>query len=112
MTIASERVRAQKVLGVLQQVGAQECLITHVGFSDRFSLKRLCRVNIVTIKTDSGWSLDLVMEDDAVSFVDKVVGPDGITYTTKMAVYDWLEQEERASFDAELLAAITSALPK
>lgn len=112
MTIQSERVRAMKVHGVLQQVGAQECLITHVGFAGRFSFKRLCRVNIVTIKTDSGWSLDLVMEDDAVSFVDKVIGPDGGTYTTKMAVYDWLEQEDREAFDTELLAAITSALPK
>lgn len=114
MIIKTEQLRAARVLSVLQQLIGEDAVVTKLSLSNPFSIRALCRVNIVTIVTDTDWTLSLVMEEAGVSFIKSAIGPDGEEYLSKhpIAVFDDLSGPEKADFDAVIQQAITATLPK
>jgi len=115
MSIQIERIKGEKALNVLRQIMDEEVLITNVSLASHFSLRKLSRVQCVTIVTDTRWTFEMVMEESGVSFVRSAIGPDGQPYLTArhpVTIHDWLTGPEKAALDTEIEAALTSTIPK
>lgn len=115
MIIKVEQLRAEHVAKCLRQVIADEASITSIWLSKSINFKKLCRVDVATVQTSNGWRLELVLEEEGVSYVKAAYGPDGSNFLSRshpIAVYDQLEGPEKAVFDAALQHAITATLPR
>ncbi|WEU67353.1 radical SAM protein [Xanthomonas phage JGB6] len=106
MNINAEQLLANNALAELKRMAAGDVGVTHV-----YANPKPRQPFLVSIKTDSNWTFEFMVESHAVSYAKSItnhLGEKLLAETSPMDVVQWLPGRDRGLLDEVVLHALMS----